>query len=563
MTTGIGGTSYNLATTFVSGISTRGKLMLVKRLRGSYPHRQSLQIVVFAWVAFVAFGAALALLTPLGEGFDEPWHFAYIQRIAQALDVPMGHSAFISEEVAQFLRVHPVSWGLHSSDSSLVSYEEYWNDEPAVYDKANRSIQDLRFSGKFVEANGTLGSQYERHQPPLYYLLTAPIFALAAHYLSFVNVFFVVRLWSVLIASLVVPGAYLLARGVFADFPWTKSILLLTVLFPGLYSGVVRVSNDALAVPVACWLLACLIGFLQTQRRAFLLGVCILLAVGLWTKAFFIPLFVGTLAVLIIYRYFREALNVVLGASIGIVWYLHNFLWTGSMTGLPETVLSGSSVSTSVAALGRLDWLNVANVVRFSHIWIGNWSFLNVRGWMYQIISWMFLLAIAGCIGGWRLGSQRRALLALSVNYTLFLAALVYYATQVFQHTGTSVAEGWYLTSMIPTEAVLFAAGVRSLFPRRWPACVGVFGLFLLVLNIYGDFFVMFPYYAGFTAHASSGHLQTYHASTVDLRIILERLLRFQPWLPRLAPLALIGIFVSFGLWWIITLMPVSTVADQ
>src|SRR5262245_57495571 len=99
---------------------------------------QPFPILLTAWIAFIAFGTAFAVLTPLGEGFDEPWHLAYIQRVTQAHDVPFGHSEFISAEVAQFLDSQPVSWGLHSNVPSLMSYDDFWRADPAMREKQDR-----------------------------------------------------------------------------------------------------------------------------------------------------------------------------------------------------------------------------------------------------------------------------------------------------------------------------------------------------------------------------------------------------------------------------------------
>jgi 4-amino-4-deoxy-L-arabinose transferase-like glycosyltransferase len=525
------------------------------RIRQSLIGKQpSLYIVLTAWVAFVSLGMACAFLTPLGEGFDEPWHLAYVQHVAQTWGVPMGHSERVSEEIAQFVQNHPVSWGLHSYSPSLTSYDEYWREDSLIRAQRDQLIQNLRFSGRYVETTRDVREQYERHQPPLYYLVSAPIFAMAARSVSFADTFLAVRLSSVLLASLTVPGAFFLATGMFGDRPWVKSILLLTVVFPGIYPGVIRVANDALAVPIAAWMLACLVHFLRTERRGFLIGASVLLAAGLWTKAFFIPLLIATLLTLWILRYFRDSIIMLLIAGTGAAWYVYNLQSTGSVTGLPETVASGSSAASSIEALWKLDWRNIVHVVRFSHIWVGNWSFLNVRGWMYRVISWLFIAGVSGCCLSWRSGAQPRALLALVVNYVVFLGALLYYATQVFQDTGTSVAEGWYLTLLAPAEAVLFAAGIRSFFPRRWPAAVAVFGFFLLALNVYANFFVMFPYYTGITAHAESGHLETYPPAINDLSIIPERLLRFHQWLPPFVPMLLIAAFVATSLWLTFTL---------
>src|SRR5207247_8137272 len=89
-----------------------------------------------------------------------------------------------------------------------------------------------------------------------------------------------------------------------------------------------------------------------------------------------------------------------------------------------------------------------------------NWSFLSVRSWMYRVVFWLFVLGVMGLIRG-RIRSVSGAL-SLIICYAVFIAGLIYYATQVFQETGTSVAEGWYLTSFIPAEAVLFSAGLQS-----------------------------------------------------------------------------------------------------
>ena len=129
-----------------------------------------------------------------------------------------------------------------------------------------------------------------------------------------------------------------------------------------------------------------------------------------------------------------------------------------------------------------------------------------------------------------------RILFALILNCLLFAAALLYYATQVFQNDGVSVIQGWYLTLLVPVEAVLFAAGTRSFFPKRWTAVVSVFSFFLLALTVYVNVFVMLPYYAGTTVQAGNA------------AIILDRLLRFHSWLPSLFPALLIVAFVAAGL---------------
>ena len=122
------------------------------------------------------------------------------------------------------------------------------------------------------------------------------------------------------------------------------------------------------------------------------------------------------------------------------------------------------------------------------------------------------------------------------MGYAVFGTALVYFATQVFQKTGASVIQGWYLTLFVPVEAVLFVAGARGWFERRWNWIVSALVVLFFALLIYSAVFVALPYYAGVTSHNPSGHLETYHPAFDDLSLMTHRLLRFQPAVPAFVP---------------------------
>ena len=148
-----------------------------------------------------------------------------------------------------------------------------------------------------------------------------------------------------------------------------------------------------------------------------------------------------------------------------------------------------------------------------SHIWIGNWSFLGVRSWMYQVVFWLFLITVAGLLLR-RMRVASPVLSPLLFTYGVFAASLAYYATQVLQSTGESVAQGWYAACLIPVEATLFVAGARAWFPRFGTLLIAVFQLFLLALLFYTSAFISLPYYAGLTSHAAGGGLVPYHMSS-------------------------------------------------
>jgi len=504
-----------------------------------------MRAVLLTWLAFLAFGFYFALVTPLGEGFDEPWHFGYVQYVAQTGHIPLGRSTRLSEELVTFLEKHPVSWWLNGAFPSLLAHEEYWAQERPVEDAI---LKNLRFSGKYHESSVEVAEQYERHQPPLYYVFAARVFVLASRFLPLVDTFLALRLFSVLLASTMVPAAFTLARIVLKDPAWTNGVGALVVLFPGLYPGVVRVANDALAVPLACWTFVMLSLFVEHRKLTYLYGLCALLAAGLWTKAFFLPILAAVLLVLTLFAHARAVVVAAGAALAGAPWYVYNLVHSGAFTGLPETVSSQSSIASSFGALRHLDWVNLINVAATSHIWIGNWSLLAIRSWMHKLILIVFLLGVLGILAHPRKAMNRTAIV-LSIVYAVFVFGLVYYATQVFQYGGISVSQGWYLTSVIPIEAILFAVGVRFWVGNSRTCALAILPGFLLALLLYTSIFVAMPYYSGITAHKPDGHLATYYFKASDLALMPERLLRFHDWIPRATPWVLLSLGAGFGFW--------------
>lgn len=493
--------------------------------------------VIFSWLFFATVGAFIAFITPLGEGIDEMLHWDYVQFVAERKAMPLGHAEGVSRETATFLENHPVAWVLHGMNPQLPAFEEYWQQTESR-DARDRVVRDLRFSGEYVNASVTAIKQYESHQAPLYYVLAASAFSFISRTASYLDTFLWLRLITVAIASFMIPGTFLLAKAVLEDSSAAAVVTRLLVLFPGLYPGVVRVSNDALAAVLATFTLLFLISFLKSDSRSSLYIMGILLVAGLWTKAFFLPVAAGILLSLVCYRRFRAAGLIALLCIAGLPWYVYTYSITGSLSGLPETVVAATSVSSSAETLRRVDWENVVRVAVRSHIWAGNWSLLGVRSWMYGVIAFTALAGLVGLL--LRPLRTPRNTTALVLVYISFAAGLAYYATQVFQAVGLSVAQGWYLTLLIPVEFLLIVAGSQALWGKSWWVPVYFLQLIFVLFMVYSEVFVAMPYYSGLTAHATSGHLTTYHPALQDFMLMTTRLLRFQPSIPTYLPLLLL-----------------------
>ena len=507
-------------------------------------------MVVRLWLTFILIGSFLALTTPLGEGFDEAWHLAYIQYIAQNRTIPPKPTTRISREITQFIHTHPVPWALYTSYPNLKSYEQYWGQTEATREETDQHLAAMTFSGSYMETDSELSALYESIQPPLYYYLSAPLFLLSSRISSFLTTFLVMRLWSVLLASLTVPVVFSLAREVNENRDsraFQQGVALLVVVFPGMYPGITRVCSDSLSLPLACFCSMLLLRSLKRPQtmNPYLLGIFLL--AGLWTRAFFIPITAAMILVLLFYRNFRTAGILTAALLPGSIWYLLNLTRTGSFTGLSIMGTARPSIASSIQTLFHLDWVNLFNVGASSHIYIGNWSFLTVRSWMYLVISRFFLIGLLGFARRPRMLLEKHVL-PFAVMYCSYIAALIYYGTQVFQQSGTSVIEGWYMTSLVPIEAVLFAEGAIGWSARHAKWMILAFVCLLTPLLIYSAVFVALPYYAGITSHGA----MTFHPHWSDFPLMSSRLLRFYPWIPTFTPWLLLAAavcLVGYSTW--------------
>jgi 4-amino-4-deoxy-L-arabinose transferase-like glycosyltransferase len=141
--------------------------------------------------------------------------------------------------------------------------------------------------------------RYEGHQPPLYYLLAAPIHRLTA-WMPLNRQILVLRLFSIAIGSLTVVAAFVAAREAAPDLPVLAVLTAATVAFVPMNTAIsAAVNNDCLASALAGLTLAALMvgrrrGF--SERWAVGLGVLIgALVLTKLTVYVFVPLILVTL----------------------------------------------------------------------------------------------------------------------------------------------------------------------------------------------------------------------------------------------------------------------------
>jgi hypothetical protein len=143
--------------------------------------------------------------------------------------------------------------------------------------------------------------RYEGHQPPLYYLLAAPVQRLTLT-MPLNRQLLALRLFSIAVGSIAVIAAFVVAREAAPDRPILAVLTAATVAFVPMNTAIsAAINNDCLATSLAALTLAALMigrrrGF--SDRWAVGLGVLVgLLVLTKLTVYVYIPLILGTLLV--------------------------------------------------------------------------------------------------------------------------------------------------------------------------------------------------------------------------------------------------------------------------
>lgn len=115
--------------------------------------------------------AQLAMLPPW-EGFDDAGHYSYIQQIADKGSRPHYRDR-ISAEIIDYLKIAPGPQTLNPR----WTYQDFFAAPRATVEFVRTAAHANRDPNR-VWRNGS-GANWEAQQPPLYYLLMAPLYSIS------------------------------------------------------------------------------------------------------------------------------------------------------------------------------------------------------------------------------------------------------------------------------------------------------------------------------------------------------------------------------------------------
>lgn len=282
----------------------------------------------------VANAVLYSMLLPLWEGFDEPFHFGYVQYLASGNGFPDPRTSRLSQEVGESLLLAPASLSVKRNLPEVTSYAEFfaWPESrrSQTHEQLSHIDPNLRWrSSKFLD--------YEALQAPLAYAaLALPERALAKLPLPLRAL--VIRIAAgTLGALLLIFGAERLAALLRIASPYKEAAVFCGLSSQMIWATMAHVANDWLAVPLAVWLLVTLIVYDERPSASRAALVSVVAATGLLTKAYFIA-FVPVLGLVCILRHKWRDLGIGLAVIFVLAgpWYLRNMQRYGTISGMQE-----------------------------------------------------------------------------------------------------------------------------------------------------------------------------------------------------------------------------------
>jgi hypothetical protein len=494
----------------------------VRRRPALLPNRAALALLL---LLASLHSAIFALWLPPWGLIDEAQHVHYIQHIAEQQAFPIAGESYLSDAIVASL-------------FATRRWETFHWPTP---------------TGQDARSLGLEGHSYEAYQPPLYYLLMAPLYlALPSDILAKV---YGLRMAAVALSLVTVWAVYRVATLLLPHYPNLPFFAgLLLVALPERTLAISRVNNDVLLEALAA---LCMVLLVQsavsgpTAQRGALVGL--LIGLGGWAK---LPMVLLAVPVALLVwtqrrqpgwgRFGAWALGVA-GPLVALM-AIRNLWLYGDLTGFAafDRLHRLAPVERSLAGLGS------ALVSLHNHLWLvwwkgseagGNWAVWSFYGLMALATAAAWGRLLAGLVrrarqGGWR-SADRVAV--------IFFATVLLYGAAVFWsylRGMVPVIQGRLLLPAIVSWVILLAWGLWGY--RHGPRLLlGVIGL-LAVTALFSLFGNLAPYYY-YWSGVITGELPTpagqgfgQLAVTLYRRALLDKPPGLGPWLVVLPILYLI-----------------------
>ncbi len=407
--------------------------------------------LILILVVYAALGTLYALLTPPWQSPDEPAHYNYVRHLVE-------QGCFPVLQIGDYDQAY-----LHAITTAKF-HPDY-------------AIDSIR---------------YEFHQPPLYYLLAAPVYAL------FGGALLPLRMLGVLIGAGAIAAAYGVGRVVFPARPWLAlSAAAFAAFNPQRIALAAAVQNDGLAELWIGLALLALIRWLQSENPVAmrnLVGIGVLGGLGLLTKTsayITLPLIVVAaglkfwpqvrMAQAQVWKRASLALLALLlpALLLGLPWWARNVATYGGLDllglGRHEHVVVDQPRSADFIA--RDGWYATINnwlATTFHSFWGQfGWLAVPVDGRIYTALELLCIVVALGfCLWLIERWFERTPLapaaILLACSGLLTAGSMLWYNLSFYQ------AQGRYLFPALIPLGVAWTLGLAETLRRRNAALIGI-----------------------------------------------------------------------------------------
>ena len=256
--------------------------------------------------------------------------------------------------------------------------------------------------------------------------------------------------------------------------------LLYPLIVPMFFGEFARIGSDSL-----CLLLVALIYGLSfrviyrdepDQKSAFAIGI--LFALGLWTKAFFLPILASYALVMAVGAWRARydgaslkrkigvlALVVIPALALGAEWYVYEYFTYGSVLGSYETINLAQQGGLPANVLRNFTFYQFARqlvVIFVTWSWGGSWSLARISPDLHLPLLMLTAWIIISYFGEARRHALIDRIWLPTWVLVPFFAGLVHHIL-VSIAEGTSGTPGWYLNVLTPFLALAGGHGIQRI----------------------------------------------------------------------------------------------------
>lgn len=433
--------------------------------------------LLFSGLFFIGLG--YIFLLPVFEGFDETAHYSRIREIRGSTLSVLKQESYIDQVIVNYSGPQSYSSG-YPPFSHQNTYDNFFNQKNLV-DGYQDKYSHKPLNSEFIPSDQI---NWQIQHPPLYYFLFSALNFLSEN-LSLTSQFFTLRFFSYILA---ISGVFLgfIALHHFIGYGDQIKIanmrlgfLIYPIIFPMFFLEFARIGNDSL-----CILLVGVMTYLMSRwsnkknNSLIALAIGLTLALGLITKALFMPIVAAIGLVLLVsilrrknqmirLELFKGAFLIFLPIClIGGGWYLFKYFMVGD-PGLGyesfKLAQQGGLVNGLKNHFDFIAFIRGLIVPLVTFIWAGTWSLVRM-----PLLSYIPLLVMAA----WLLWSyillekDARVLNLTSILVPSFLFMYLGLAWHVMIMIGLNevgTSPGWYFHILMPLIAPLIGVALSRI----------------------------------------------------------------------------------------------------